>query len=100
MLTSLLLKIVLGRILPGLLLVLFTCQISQAVLDTSTRVVEIVLKEPEVILRSLHDKSWAIVIGVNHYPNGDRNTPYLNFVASDAKRMAEKLEGLRFEFVR
>lgn len=97
MLTSLLLKIVIGRILPGLLLVLLTCQISQAGLDTSTQGIEIVLKEPEVILRSLYDKSWEIVIGVNHYPNGNRNTPNLNFVASDAKRMAEKLEGLGFE---
>jgi len=96
-LPSPLLKDVLSRILPGLLLVFFTAQVSQAGLDTGTRGVEIVLKEPEVILRSLYDKSWAIVIGVNHYPNGDRNTPNLNFAVSDAKHVAAKLEGLGFE---
>ena len=97
MFTSLLLKVVIGRILTGLSLVLLTCQISQAGVDPGTRGVEIILKEPEVILRSLYEKSWAIVIGVNHYPNGDPNTRNLNFVAPDAKRMAEKLEGLGFE---
>ncbi len=97
MFTSLLLKVVISRILTGLCLVLLTGQISQAGIDTGTRGVEIVLKEPEVILRSLYEKSWAIVIGVNHYPNGDRNTPNLNFAVSDAKRMAEELEGLDFE---
>lgn len=76
MLTSLLLKVVIDRILPGLFLVLLTGQISQAGLDTGTRGVEIVLKEPEIILRSLYDKSWAIVIGVNQYPNDDRNTDF------------------------
>ncbi len=62
-----------------------------------TRGVEIVLKEPEVILRSLYDKSWAIVIGVNQYPHGDRTTPNLNFAVSDAKHVAKKLEELGFE---
>ena len=97
MFTSLLLKIVIGRILPGLVLIFLTCQISQAGVDPGTRGVEIVLKEPEVILRSLYEKSWAIVIGVNNYPKGDRNTPNLNFAVSDAKHVAEKLEGLGFE---
>ena len=97
MFTRLILKVVIGRLLPGLFLALFTGQISQAGVDTGTRGVEIVLKEPEVILRSLYDKSWAIVIGVNHYPNGDRNTPNLNFAVSDAKHVAEKLAGLGFE---
>jgi hypothetical protein len=95
--TSLLLKVVIGRILPGLFLALLTGQISQAGLDTGTRGVEIVLKEPEVILRSLHDKSWAIVIGGNQYPDGDRNTPNLTFAVSDAKYVSENLEGLGFE---
>ena len=62
-----------------------------------TRGVEIVLKEPDVILRSLYDKSWAIVIGVNSYPKGDRTTPNLNFAASDATQVASKLEELGFE---
>ena len=61
MLTSLLLQIVIGRILTGLFLVLLTCQISQAGVDPGTRGVEIILKEPDVILRSLYDKSRAIV---------------------------------------
>ena len=97
MFTRLLLKIAIGCILPGLSLIMLICQISYAGTDPGTRGVEIVLKEPDVILRSLYDKSWAIVIGVNHYPNGDRHTPNLNFAVSDAKRVAEKLEELGFE---
>lgn len=90
-------KALLGRILSALFLVLFTDQVTQAGVDTGTRGVEIVLKEPEVILRSLYEKSYAIVIGVNHYPNGDRHTPNLNFAVSDAQHVAEKLEALGFE---
>lgn len=55
------------------------------------------MKEPDVILRSLYEQSWAIVIGVNHYPNGNRHIQNLNFAVSDATHVAEKLEGLGFE---
>ena len=74
MFTTLLLKIVIGRTLTAILLVLLTYQISLAGLDAGSRGVEIVLKEPEVILRSLYDKSWAVVIGVNQYPTDDRDS--------------------------
>lgn len=96
-LTNLSVKIPIGLVLSGLIFVLFTVQPSRAGVEGGTRGVEIVLKEPEVVLRSLYDKSWAIVIGVNNYPNGDRNTPNLNFAVSDAKRVAAKLTALGFE---
>jgi len=96
-LTNLSIKISIGLFLSALIFVLPTVQPSQAGVEGGTRGVEVVLKEPEVILRSLYDKSWAIVIGINHYPGGDRNTPNLNYAVSDAKRVAQKLAGLGFE---
>jgi uncharacterized caspase-like protein len=65
--------------------------------DDRTRGIEIILKDPEVILRSLYEKSWAVVVGVNHYPHGDRNTPNLQYAASDAQRVAEHLKAIGFE---
>ncbi len=90
-------KVSIGLLVFALLPLFLPIQPSLAAVEGGTRGVEIILKEPEVILRSLYDKSWAIVIGVNNYPKGDRNTPNLNFAVSDAKRVADKLTDLGFE---
>jgi uncharacterized caspase-like protein len=68
-----------------------------AIADETTRGVEIVMKEPEIILRSLYEKSWAVVVGVNQYPHGGRHYPNLNYAVNDAKQVAEKLRDLGFE---
>lgn len=85
------------HIFVGIILAFTAQQVAHAGQDPSTRGVEIVLKEPDVILRSLYDKSWAIVVGVNSYPKGDRTTPNLNFAVSDATRVATKLGELGFD---
>jgi uncharacterized caspase-like protein len=65
--------------------------------EEGTRGVQVIMKDPPVLLRTLYEKSWAVVVGVNQYPTGGRNYPNLNFAVSDAKRVAEKLEGMGFE---
>jgi uncharacterized caspase-like protein len=68
-----------------------------ALADDATRGVEIVMKEPEIILRSLYEKSWAVVVGVNQYPHGGRSYPHLNYAVNDARQVADKLRDLGFE---
>jgi uncharacterized caspase-like protein len=65
--------------------------------EETTRGVEIVMKEPEIILRSLYEKSWAVVVGVNQYPHGGRGFPNLNYAVNDAKQVSEKLRDLGFD---
>ena len=55
------------------------------------------MKDPPVLLRTLYEKSWAVVVGVNQYPKGGRNYPNLNFAVSDAQRVADKLQAMGFE---
>jgi len=77
------------------LVVLCSGQIASA--EEATRGVEIVMKEPEIILRSLYEKSWAVVVGVNQYPHAGRSFPNLNYAVNDAKQVSEKLRDLGFE---
>lgn len=86
-----------GGVVFGLLFALLGAYASLASADGGTRGVEVILKEPDVILRSLYEKSWAVVIGINHYQWGDRNTPNLNYAVSDAKRVTARLTAIGFE---
>ena len=68
-----------------------------ALAEEATRGVEIVMKDPDIILRSLYEKSWAVVVGINQYPHAGRSYPNLNYAVNDAKQVSEKLRDLGFE---
>lgn len=86
-----------NRILSAIITLAALFQPAVALTQESSRGIEITRKDPGTVLQELYGKSWAVVVGVNHYPHGGNKFPNLSYAIADAKRVSAKLEKLGFE---
>ncbi len=67
--------------------------------DMGQRGIKRTAKSPEEVLKELYAKRYAVVIGINKYPNGGSNFSELKGAVNDARNVAKKLRELGFDEV-